>query len=136
MKSTYAVIVVLAVTITTLRSTSCKGPYELPYQTIGGYVIGKELCNNDESQDYWLLDFTVYPNAAKVGDTLLLNGITYTNVLKMKRLEPALQQVGKRVSIDYNNITPYKVSTADCTVASPVTYTLKEVFSIRQSEIR
>lgn len=136
MKSTYAIPAALAVILMTLRSTSCKGPYELPYESIAGYVIGKETCNTDALQDYWLLDFTVYPNSQQVGDTLVLNGITYKNVLKMRRLEPAFQQVGKKVSVDYNSITPYKVSTADCTVASPVTYQLKEVFSIRQVEVR
>lgn len=47
-----------------LSVTSCnKPPYKADYENIGGYVIGKETCNTDESQDYWLLDFTVYPNS-------------------------------------------------------------------------
>lgn len=117
--------------------SSCnREPYKLPYDNIGGYVIGRETCNTNESQDYWLLDFTVYPNSPKVGDTLALNGITYTNVLKTKGLDQRLKQMGMRVSIDYKVISSNKVVTTGCTITNPVTYPLKEIFIINQGEIR
>jgi hypothetical protein len=123
--------------LTVLSSGSCKKPpFKPDYENIGGYVIGKETCNTDESQDYWLLDFTVYPNSPQIGDTLFLNGITYTNVLKLKGLDQRLRQIGMRVSIDYKTITANRVTTTGCTVASPIIYSLKEIFIINQFEIR
>ena len=116
---------------------SCiKYPSKADYESIGGYVIGKETCNTDESQDYWLLDFTVYPNSPKIGDTLILNGTTYTNVLKLKGLGPRLKQIGMRVYIDYRIISNSKIITSGCSVPTPETYPLKEIFIINQFEIR
>lgn len=120
-----------------LSAASCKKPpYKPDYENIGGYVIAKETCDTDESKDYWLLDFTVYPNSPKLGDTLTLNGTTYTNVLKLKGLDPRLKQIGIRVSIDYKVISSNKIITSGCTVPMPVIYPLKEIFIINQFEIR
>ena len=113
-----------------------KRPFKPDYDNIGGIVIGKETCNSNLNQDYWLLDFSVYPNSPQIGDTLTLNGITYTNVLKVKGLGERLRQIGMRVSIDYKTITPVKVVTSGCSVANPITYALKEMFIINQGEIR
>ena len=117
--------------------SSCndKQPFKPDFTHIGGYVIGKEDCNTDESNDYWLLDFTVYANSPQIGDTLVLNGITYTNVLKVKGLDPRFKQIGFRVSIDYNKLSN-KGITIGCTVSSPVVYSLKEMYIINQFEIR
>lgn len=124
-------------TITLLNSSSCnKYPYKPDYKNITGFVIGKETCNTDENQDYWLIDFTYEPNPPKVGDTLLLNGITYTNVLKTKGLGQRLKLIGMKVSIDYRIISAGKVITTGCNVASPVTYNLKELTILNQFEIR
>ncbi|MFC0773978.1 hypothetical protein [Terrimonas alba] len=137
MKSIYLTVVVSFLVLTVLSSGSCnKPPFKPDYENVGGYVIGKENCNTDETQDYWLLDFTVYPNSPQLGDTLTLNGITYTNVLKLKGLDQRLKQIGMRVSIDYRTITPSKITTTGCTVTFPVTYSLKEIFIIHQGEIR
>ncbi len=115
---------------------ACKiEPFKPNYSNIGGYVIGKEDCNTDVSSDYWLLDFTVYPNSPHIGDTLLLNGNTYTNVLKVKGLDPRLKQIGMRVSINYNKISSNNFTTG-CSVSSPAIYYLKEIFIIDQGEIR
>ena len=120
-----------------LSAASCKKPpYKADYKNIGGYVIGKETCNIDESLDYWLLDFTVYPNSPKLGDTLVLNGTTYTNVLKLKGLDLRLKQIGMRVSIDYRIISNNMIITSGCTVSIPITYPLKEIFILNQFEIR
>jgi len=117
---------------------SCKNkePFKPPYDNIGGYVIGSETCNSDTSQNYWLLDFTVYADSPHIGDTLVLNGTTYTNVLKVRGLDARLKQVGMRVSIDYNGVSPDKVVTKGCTVSFPITYNLKEMAIINQFEIR
>ena len=110
-----------------------KRPFKPDYDNIAGVVIGKETCNSDPNKDYWLIDFN---NSSKVGDTLVLNGITYTNVLKVKELDPKLKEIGMKVSIDYKTITPIKVITTACTIANPLTYPLKEIFIIYQFEIR
>jgi hypothetical protein len=118
-------------------ATSCNRlPYKPDFENIAGYVIGKETCSTDETQDYWLLDFTVSSNSPKLGDTLILNGTTYTNVLKLKGLAPTLKQTGMRVSIDYREISNSKIITSGCTVLSPITYPLKEIFILNQGEIR
>ncbi|MBC7850247.1 MAG: hypothetical protein H7Y31_10950 [Chitinophagaceae bacterium] len=117
-------------------SCNNKEPFKLPYDNLGSYVIGSETCNADDSQNYWLLDFTVYPNSPHIGDTLILNSITYSNVLKVKGLDARLKQVGMRVSIDYKIITPDKVFTTGCTVNTPITYHLKEMTIINQFEMR
>lgn len=119
-----------------LLACNNKEPFEPPYDNIGGYVIGKETCNTDTTKDYWLIDFTVYNNSPKIGDTLVLDGVTYTNVLKVKGLGERLKQIGMRVSIDYDTVTPDAVITRDCNVVNPVTYILKELFIINQFEIR
>jgi hypothetical protein len=103
---------------------------------IGGYVIGKETCHTDERMDYWLIDLTAYPDQPQIGDTLVLDGITYTNVLKVKGLSEGLQQIGMAVSFDYKEVTPVAVITNGCTVANPVIYALKELFIIHEGEIR
>ena len=125
------------VIITLLVSSSCnKPPYKPDYKNITGFVIGKETCNTDENQDYWLIDFTYAPNPPKVGDTLLFNGITYTNVLKTKGLDQRLKIIGMRVSIDYRIISADKVVTTGCNVLTPVTYNLKDLTILNQGEIR
>jgi len=134
-KFLYPFIFFVAALCLIFYSCNNKQPFKPDFIHIGGYVIGKENCNTDESNDYWLLDFNVYPNSPHIGDTLVLNGITYTNVLKVKGLDPRFKQIGFRVSIDYNKISN-KVITIGCTVASPVVYSLKEIFIINQGEIR
>jgi hypothetical protein len=137
MKLTYCTAFLSFLIVSLLTSSSCKKPpYKPDYENIGGYVIGKETCNADENLDYWLLDFTVYPNSPKVGDPLTINGTTYTNVLKVKGLDPKLKQIGMRISIDYRTISNSNIITAACTVVTPITYQLKEIFIINQGEIR
>lgn len=106
------------------------------YRNVKGNVIGKETCHTNEAQDYWLVDLTYLPDAPQHGDTLLLNGNTYTNVIKTKDLNERLKELGMKVSLDYKAITPNKVETTGCSVANPVTYRLKELFVENQFEIR
>lgn len=137
MKVTHQLVLLSSLIVAVFSSGSCnKPPYKPDYENIGGYVIGKETCHADENEDYWLLDFTVYPNSPKVGDTLTLNGATYTNVLKLKGLDSRLKQMGMRVSIDYKKISTDRIVATGCTVAAPVLYPLKEMTIINQGEIR
>lgn len=116
---------------------SCKKePFKPDYKNVGGVVIGREFCKSNEAEDYWVLDLTVYPNTPQYGDTLTLNGIFYTNAIKLKNLDPRLKQTGMRVSIDFKDVTPNTVITNGCTVLPSVTYALKEIFIINQFEIR
>jgi hypothetical protein len=79
---------------------------------------------------------TVKPDTPQDGDTLTLNGTTYTNVLKTKQLVEQFKVVGLRVSIDYREISNTKIVTPGCDVAIPVIYQLKELFILNQFEIR
>jgi hypothetical protein len=133
---TIKTLIIIAILTAFIHSSCNKPPFKPNYENIGGFVIGKETCGIDSANDYWLLDFTVYPNSVKVGDTLVLNGTMYTNVLKLKGLDSRLKRLGMRVSIDYRTITLNKIITSGCTVASPTTYVLKEIFIVNQGEIR
>ncbi len=120
-----------------LFQTACnKPPYKPDYTNAGGYVIGKETCNTNESQDYWLIDLTYYPNTPLYGDSLFLNGTNYTNVVKTKVLTDQVKNVGKRISINFKTITSNKVETIGCNISNPVIYNLKEIFVIDIGEIR
>ncbi|MBI3718115.1 MAG: hypothetical protein HY252_05920 [Sphingobacteriales bacterium] len=120
-----------------LVSSDCnKPPYVPDYKNIKGYVIGKETCNTDESKDYWLIDFTYGSGNPQVGDTLLFNGTTYTNVLKTMGLYTTLKTVGLKVSIDYKIISTNKITTTNCNVTNPDIYQLKELTILNQGEIR
>jgi len=136
MKSTFATALIFVPFIPLFISCNNKQPLKPNYSNIGGYVIGNENCYADSTKDYWLLDFTVYINSPEIGDTLKLNGITYTNVLKVKGLDSRLQKIGAKVSIDYNTISSDKIISTGCTVSTPVTYALKEIYIINQFEIR
>ncbi len=113
-----------------------RGPEIFKFNFIRGYVIGKESCNVDESKDNWLVDFSYGTNNPKVGDTLLVNGITYTNVLKTRGLDQELKIIGLKVIIDYTNISTNKVITSGCNITTPITYELNEFNIKTQGEIR
>lgn len=121
-----------------LSGSSCNKPsiYIADYKNLKGYVIGKEICNTDDTNDFWLIDFTYGTSNPKVGDTLLLNGNTYTNVLKTKGLGLQLKKIGLRVTIDYRIISTDKLVTTGCNLPSPVTFNLKELTILNQGEIR
>ncbi len=132
------ILLLIAISVVgTLSSSSYnKPPYKPDYKNIQGFVIGKETCNTDESKDFWLIDFTYGSDNPKVGDTLLVNGSKYTNVLKTNGLDQRLKVIGMKVSIDYRIISPDKIITTGCTVSSPITYNLKELTILNQGEIR
>lgn len=118
--------------------SSCNkpGPYIADYKNINGYVIGKEICNSDDTKDNWLIDFSYGSRNPIVGDTLHLNGNTYTNVLKTRGLDPQLKIIGLSVTIDYRIISADKIVTTGCNVPASATYNLKELTILYQGEIR
>lgn len=128
---------IFLILVTILVLFSCKRGVFIPdYTNTGGFVIGREICNSNETEDYWLVDLTYYPNTPQYGDTLILNGVTYTNVVKVRTLGERLKQVGMKVSFDFKTVTSNRVITTGCNVSNPVTYDLKELFIINQFEIR
>ncbi len=137
MKSKFlAYFILLIATLLFIYGSCNKPPAHPEYENVKGYVISKETCNTDTTKDYWLIDLTYFPDTPQYGDTLLLNGITYTNVIKTKGLAESLKQTGMRVSLDFKTITPNKVVTIGCMATNSVTYNLKELFIIYQGEIR
>lgn len=78
--------ILLSVILFFTYATCNKPPYVPDYKNVKGYVIGKEICNTDEAKDYWLIDLTYLPNTPQYGDTFVLNGNTYTNVVKTRGL--------------------------------------------------
>lgn len=120
-----------------LISASCgKQHFSPDYKNVEGFVIAKEVCKANEVDDYWLIDLTYLIDTPQYGDTLVLNGMTYTNVIKVKGLGERLKQIGMAVSFDFKTITSSKVQTTGCSVVNPITYDLKELFIINQFEIR
>lgn len=113
-------------------SCNTKEPYELPYFNIAGWVVGKETCHSDPEKEYWLISCTYYPNSPQIGDEIVVNSQPYTNVIKLKGLAPDLQKVGTAVSIDYQYISPEKVTSYSCNVSNPIIYPLKEIRIINQ----
>jgi hypothetical protein len=114
----------------------CNGSiYIADFMNAKGYVIGKEICHTDETKDSWLIDLTVFSDTPQYGDTLVLAGTTYTNVVKVKTLSENLKRTGIKVSLDFNILTPITSATG-CEVANPITYPLKELVIIKQGEIR
>ena len=136
MKQKIRKFIFLFTVIVSLFFSCKKRPYIPDYTNTGGFVIGRETCKTNEIEDYWLVDLSFYPNTPPYGDTLILSGITYTNVVKVKTLDQRLKQIGMKVSLDFKTVTPNKIITSGCNVSNPVTYVLKVLFIINQFEIR
>ncbi len=115
---------------------SCKEkPYEFPFKNSGGYVIGKERCNDDTTLDYWLIDLSIFPRPGIYGDTLLLNGIKYNNVVKTKGLHSSLKIIGQKVDFDFH-LSDSPVQPINCNLPNPITFSLKDMQVLNQAEIR
>ena len=116
---------------------SCnKLPYVADYTNAGGFVIAKEICSINQSQDYWLVDLTYFTDTPQYGDTITINNTPYTNVVKVKGLDQGLQHIGMTVSFDFKTITPNKIEATVCEATNAVTFKLKELFIVNQYEIR
>jgi hypothetical protein len=124
-----AVLIILAIVGI---SCSNKEPYKLNHEIAGGFVIGRESCSKDTTQDYWLLDLTAMGANRQYGDTISLQGEVYTNVVKARGLDTSFQKIGKKIVIEFT-ISKEKVITESCEVNEPVTYPLKEATLLVQS---
>lgn len=110
-------------------------PFRPDFENAGGYVIAKETCNVDTSQDFWLIDLSIFPLPNNYGDSLTLNGLTYRHVVKTVGLAAQFKFIGARVGFDFH-LSTSRVRTVYCNVANPDTYLLKEMNIISQAEIR
>jgi len=136
MKNSFDRLLISTLLVSLVMLSCNKPPFKPDYTNAGGYVIAKETCYADVSQDYWLVDLTYYRDTPQYGDTITINTNTYTNVVKVKGLDQRLKQIGATVAFDFKTITPNKVETTGCDVTSPLTYKLKDLFIINQFEIR
>lgn len=121
-------------TITLLFNASCKrGGYKLPYIVDHATVIGYEICHNDESKNYWLLN--IFGNSGNYGDTLKYNGTVWPHVVKTTDLDSAYKRIGMRILCGFD-ISRDQIQSTGCTVSSPETYQLRVITLRRQSELR
>jgi len=105
-------------------------------KSLSGYVIGREICHNNAGLDSWIVDFTFMNDQPQVGDTLTIQGVTYTNVVRVKGLDRKLQQPGLPIRVDYKVMTSAPVVPTDCNNPDANVYNLKELTIIFQFEIR
>ncbi len=64
---------------------------------VAGTVLGKERCQSNSTNDYWLISFD-----EKYGDTLTYKGVLYEHVVKTNQLDNLLKKVGMRVVIGFD----------------------------------
>jgi len=112
-----------------------KKPYSPPYEVVGGYVIGEERCRIDTTLDYWLIDLSIFPVRNTFGDTLNINGQDFYHVVKTKQLDSQFKFYGAKVGF-HANFSPTRVSSSNCDISSPVTFSLKELQVLYQAEIK
>jgi len=103
---------------------------------LNGYVVGREVCDVDGFGDYWIVDFTWGTKNRKLGDTIVYNGVTYTNALKTKELGANLKVPGKAVSIFTPKVSQTRITASGCTAQQPLAYPLREFTIYLQAELR
>ena len=116
----------LFIAIALLVLVSCnKPPFKPDYYMATGFVIGKEVCNADTTKEYWLIDIISSPSPQQqYGDTIQLNGVQYTNVVKTSDLPNEMRKAGTKIGMDFY-LSKDKEVTASCTTSSPVIFYLK-----------
>lgn len=126
MKKEYSYRLLFSGCIASLILISCnKQPYKPDYFMATGFVIGKEVCNTDTTKDFWLINIISSPSPQQqYGDTVLLNGIQYTNVIKTSGLPNEMRKAGTKIGIDFY-LSKEKHSTTNCTSSSPIIFYLK-----------
>lgn len=130
-------IIYLSTFFITLSFNACnREPFKPSYDTAIGYVIGKETCNIEPLKDYFLINIISSSSVRQqYGDTLILNGIQYTNVVKSTGLADTLKKVGQKIGMDFT-VSNNSVLTGNCSITAPITYNLKEANIIRSGEAR
>ena len=136
MKQLIQSLSILAIIIISMAASCRREPFKPDFEHAGGYVIGKETCKSNPDSDYWLIDLSHPSNVLTTyGDTITVDGVFYTNMVKTAELPVALKTVGKKVSFDFK-LSNGKVETTGCTVPVPVTYKRKEMKIIASFIIR
>jgi len=93
---------------------SCKrDPFKPNFEHAGGFVIGKEVCKANPEEDYWLIDLSYFTNLPdkSYGDTITINGVFYSHMIKTKQLLTEFKQPGKKVSFHFH-LSSAKVQTS------------------------
>ena len=105
-----------------------KPPEEDDTQFIDGYVIGRESCYQDGSLNYWLIDCTVRARwqTPQIGDSLIIDSVQYSNVIKLKSLPSELGIIGMPIAIGYTAVKERSISVG-CNITSPTVYYLREI---------
>ena len=105
-----------------------KPPEKDDTQFIDGYIIGRETCYQDSSLNYWLIDCTVRARwqTPQIGDSVVIDSVQYTNVIKLKSLPPNLQVIGMPIAIGYTVVKERSISVG-CNIASSTVYYLREI---------
>ena len=136
MKKLFFSFLISTVALTFISSSCKRDPYYPDFDHAGGYVIGKETCKANPDNDYWLVDLSFPLNTVTTyGDTITIGGTFYTNMIKTTQLPASFKIIGKKVSFDFH-LSSGKVETTGCTVATPITYRLKDMEVIASFEIR
>ncbi len=113
-------------------------PYQPPAYQVNAYVVGEEICKADSNYNYWLLNVSSQNNLPYKGDTIVYNGVKYTNVFKTISLNNSLRHPGKNVSIKFNYASQdyQKSQSSNCDAANAETFALTDIILFQQSEIR
>lgn len=94
-----------------------------------GEVIAKESCSGESLNEYWVFDLYHQNNKFKSGDSLFLNGIKYTNVVKGIVYNPFSVQkikIGQKVVFDFEKKLPVQ-NIRSCSTNNPEIYQVKQV---------
>lgn len=136
MKSLLNTLLISTIALISISSSCKRDPFYPNFDHAGGYVIGKEDCKANPSDDFWLIDLS-YPlnTVTTYGDTITINGVRYTNMIKTTQLPTDLKTIGKKVSFDFH-LSADKIETTGCTVSVPKTYKLKTMEVLAAGEIR
>jgi hypothetical protein len=125
---TFRTLVFLCITLIVFCSSSCsKDSDTQDFMTRTGTVIGKEYCKSDTTKDYWLVNLDTVVNKASFGDTAQIDDTTYNHVVKTLQLPDGFRVKGLRITVDFKKLSDDKVTSTDCFIQTPVTYSLKEL---------
>jgi hypothetical protein len=79
----------------------CGGDFEPDYEIVGCRVIKTESCSTD-TLCLLVADIPYPSNKRLYDDTLTVDGVQYTGVLKTHNLPPRYQLLGEKLRIEFN----------------------------------
>jgi hypothetical protein len=124
---------ILLSTIFIITANACsREPYVDTLTVIGlGVVIGKDDCTGNILTDYVVIALNHPGNTWHEGDTLFVNGIQYTNVVKVAVQNPAdhvLRTIGQKVAFKFEKQLPSQ-NNPSCTAPNAIINPVKIVKS-------